>query len=506
MKYLLAVAAVALTLLAGATDAAAEKILTYHLTAAPDSLDPAKCNNQRCRRVMWPIFESLVNLSKDRTITPGLAESWDVSADALTYTFRLRRGVRFHDGTPFTAAAAKLNLERNFLPGSAHYSATPPNVREKVLAGLIREIVAVDAHTLTLRLRTPQVQLLFLIPIVSPHALARFGSDIARHPIGTGPFVFTRQNKDEVVLSANTNYWGGRPKLDRLVFRVISDAERTMDEFLAGRLDFIPEVEPVYLERVVADPGARVARVPTLSTYYLGFRTDLAPLTNVRVRQGIARALNTQRSVLFVARGLAVPAFGPIPPGAEAHDPDLKTLTSYDPEAARRLLREGGWKPETSLSLAFNGGWGFMAELAHAIKSDLAKVDVSVQLAPQASWTEVVSAARQGSAELFLYGWLTLLSDAEVWLTPLFQSHAVDNLTRYRNPAVDALLQQARGLADRGAREDLYQRAQRLIVQDAPMAFLYHEVRVSAYRSRLVGVDLNVESWPVDRFARIDVP
>jgi peptide/nickel transport system substrate-binding protein len=154
----------------------------------------------------------------------------------------------------------------------------------------------------------------------------------------------------------------------------------------------------------------------------------------------------------------------------------------------------------------YNSGWGFMSELAHAIKNDLARVDVAVQLRPQQSWNDVVSHARDGTADLFLYGWLTILSDAEVWLSPLYQSHAVDNLTRYRNPQVDALLEQARVLPDARARQDLYRRAQRLIVQDAPMAFLYHEVRVSAYRTRLSGVELNVESWPVDRFARIDVP
>src|SRR5439155_3701055 len=169
MKWLLAVAAVALTVIAGAADAAAEKVLTYHLTAAPDSLDPAKCNNQRCRRVMWPIFESLVDLSKDsRTIVPGLAESWDASADGLTYTFRLRKGVRFHDGTVFTAASAKLNLERNFVPGTSYYTAAPPNVREKVLAGLIRDISVVDERTLIVRLRTMQVQLRFLVPMITP--------------------------------------------------------------------------------------------------------------------------------------------------------------------------------------------------------------------------------------------------------------------------------------------------------------------------------------------------
>jgi len=507
MKRLLAAAAVALAFGAGAADAAAEKVLTYHLTAAPDSLDPAKCNNQRCRRVMWPIYESLIDLSKDsRTVVPALAEAWEVTPDGLTYTFRLRKGVRFHDGTPFTASSVKVNLERNFLPGSLHYTATPPNVREKVLAGLIRDVSVVDEHTLVVRLRTLQVQLLFLVPMVSPKALSRFGAEVTRRPVGTGPFVFSKQTDDEVVLVANAQYWGGRPKLDRLVFRVVTDAERTMDEFLSGRLDFLPEVEPVYLERLIADPGVRVVRVPTLSTYYVGFRTDRAPFTQVRIRQGIVRALNVERTILFVSRGLAVPAFGPIPPGGEAHDPQLKGLFSYDPEAARRLLREGGWTSTSPVSLAFNAGWGFMSEVANAVKNDLAKVDVAVQLSPQRSWQGVVQSAREGKAHLFIYGWLTILSDSEVWLTPLFQSRAVDNLTRYHNPQVDGLLEQARGTVDAQARQELYRRAQRIIVQDAPMAFLYHEVRVSAYRARLAGIDLNTESWPIDRFARIDVP
>src|SRR5215475_2482721 len=266
MKSLLAAVAAALALGAGAADAVAEKVLTYHLSALPDSLDPAKCNNQRCRRVMWPIFEPLVDLSRDsRTLVPALAESWDVSPDGLTYTFHLRRGVRFHDGAAFTAASAKLSIERSFLPGSPYYSASPPNVREKVLAGLIREISVAGEHTLVVRLRTFQVQLLFLVPMISPDALARFRGSLGRHPVGTGPFIFSKQTTEEVVLVANAKHWGGRPKLDGLTFRVISDAERTMDEFLAGRLDFIPEVEPVYLERVLADPGVRVVRVPTLS-------------------------------------------------------------------------------------------------------------------------------------------------------------------------------------------------------------------------------------------------
>src|SRR5436190_341491 len=138
-----------LVLMVGVTSggASAPKVFVYHLAAAPDVLDPAKCNNVRCQRVMWAIYEPLVNLSKDlRAPVPGLAESWEVGPDGLTYTFHLRKGVTFHDGSRFNAAVAQLNLERNFLPDSRFYTATPPNVREKILTGLIREIVVKDEH------------------------------------------------------------------------------------------------------------------------------------------------------------------------------------------------------------------------------------------------------------------------------------------------------------------------------------------------------------------------
>ena len=177
---------IALFMLVDGAEAARDKIFVYHLNASPDVLDPAKCNNQRCQRVMWPIYEPLVNLSPDLlTVVPGLAEAWDVTADGLTYTFRLRKGVSFHDGTPFTASAAKLNLERNFLKDSRFYSQAPPNVRESLLTGLVKEISVQDDHTLRVDLKSRRVHLLFLVPMRALNTIPQ-----GNHELGAPPDPF----------------------------------------------------------------------------------------------------------------------------------------------------------------------------------------------------------------------------------------------------------------------------------------------------------------------------
>lgn len=500
--------AVILALVLGVTvlsgRAAPQKVFIYHLAAPPDVLDPAKCNNARCQRVMWPIYEALVNLSKDsRTVVPGLAESWVVSADGLTYTFRLRKGVTFHDGSRFDATVAKLNLERNFLPGSRFYTATPPNVREKILTGLINEITVKDEQTLTVTLKNRKLHLLFLVPMVSVEALAKHGPRVGEHPTGTGPFRFVRSNAEEIRLAANPAYWGGRPRLDELSFRIIPQAEKMSQEFLSGRLDFLPDVEPLYIERIVANPHTKLIRLPTLSLYYLGLRTDRKPFSDLRVRQALTRAIDVDRAVLFIMRGTGIPAYGPLPPEAEGYDASIKR-TPHQPDAARRLLADAGITGNLRVSLVFNE-WEHFAELAQAVRVDLAKVGVTVDLVPTSSWKELVDEIRKGKGDMFMYSWLIPVADADAWLTPLFQSKSSDNLTQYVNPTVDRLLEQAKSMVNDANRLELYRKAQGVIVDDAPMVFLFHKVRVSAYNTRVVGLELNTQSYPMDRYVRIDL-
>jgi ABC-type transport system substrate-binding protein len=244
--------------------------------------------------------------------------------------------------------------------------------------------------------------------------------------------------------------------------------------------------------------------MPTLSLYYLGFRLDHKPLDDARVRQALAQAIDVDRAVVFTTRGMATAAHGPIPPGGEAHDPALRR-PSFQPDAARRLLRDAGFPAERRLSLAYNASWAPVAELAEAIKADLAKVGVTVDLVAAPGWPEVVRDVRAGKVDMFVYGWLTLAAVADLRLRPLFASTSPDNLTRYQSARVDALLEQAAGQSDPGQREALYRAAQRAIADDAPMVFLFNEIRVAAHSTRVSGLELNSQGYPVDRFARVEL-
>jgi peptide/nickel transport system substrate-binding protein len=497
---------VALALLGTSESApAAPRVFIHPLDGQPDPLDPAKCSNLRCYRVMWAIYEPLLEPSKDsKSIVPRLAESWTVGSDGLTYTFRLRKGVTFHDGTPFNASAAKVNIERNFLKGSPFYTTEPQNVRESLLSGLIQDVSIRDDHTLTVTLKSQKVHFLFMVPMVSPDALAKHGPRIVDHPVGTGPFRFVRRTSDEIRLAANPAHWGGRPKLDELSFRVIPEWERTVEELLAGRLDFVPEVEPVYHERVVGHPTARLIKISTLSTYYAGFRTDRKPFDDPRVRHAFVKGIDLERMNLFISRGAGVPAYGPIPPGADAYDPAIRA-SRHDPDGARALLRQAGIPDGLRVSLMYNGAWNFVSEIAQAMKGDLGKIGIALDLVTLSDYKALVDSARQGKGDLFVYTWSSIMGDAEIFLAPLFGTGSPDNLTRYSNARVDDLLGQARASTDAAARLALYQRTQRLIVEDAPAVFLFHKVRASAYHTRVSGLELNVNSFPVDRFARIDL-
>jgi ABC-type transport system substrate-binding protein len=442
--------------------------LVVALEGAPGrSLDPCQSSNLYNHAVIWPICEPLFDIGihgSELVLVPRLAQAWHTT-DGLKYTFHLRPNVFFHDKRACDATAVEKNLR---------YAVTVPSFRGRILSDLISvDGITARGGTLEVQLKYPKVALLYLALMVSPDTLG------APDPVGTGPFMKPKKNNGDVILEANTGYRGGRPQLKSLTFRILPSAA-IPGEVLRGGVDFARIIEPVDLPLISN-------RLPTLTvrpfgTYYLGFNTTSKLFADPEVRRSIGAQIDP--ATIANEAGLA-PAVGPIPRGVEGYDQDLPRVRAT---TDLRAVRDAD-----AIPLLFNEHSWCTRILACGIRADLATSGITVKLEPVPGHIELVKATREKQSQPFLVisNWYSILPAAEIFLQP-FLGDKPENLTGYTN--ANAVSRQA------------YREAQQRIVADAPAIFLGHpRVRVSAHSPRVRGLELNVQSFPVDRFLGVDV-
>jgi peptide/nickel transport system substrate-binding protein len=485
---------------------AAGKTFVYALYDEPDTLDSAKMATDVALHPTWLICDSLVNLSKDgQRLEPGLAESWTLSPDGLQATLKIRSGVQFHDGTPVDAEAVRTSVERHFQPVLA---GEPRNSREHLLRELVDSVSVPNASTIVLKLRYPGLHYLSQVDVVSPTATARLGNRFGRQPVCSGPFKFESWHPgDRLTVVANDRYWSGRPRLDRVVFRFINEPAAVVEAMGRGEIDFTPHVvDPIHFEKVRNSLAVALIQVPALNVTYLGFNVGKAPLSDLRVRRAIVQALDIQRMTVFLGRGAAVPARGPLSPAVKGYDPAV-AQAARDPFAAQATLQKAGVGSGLMLRLIHHEGYTIHHEVAGAIQNDLGRIGVGVELVGKASFGEVLAAARAQEGDMFVSAWNVRGPYPERILFPLFHSRSLGttNLMRYRNPRLDALLEEAPRLADATAQQRAYSQAQRLIVDDTPAAFLYHAARVAAANKRVRRLEVNLGALPHDKLVTVDL-
>lgn len=293
--------------------------------------------------------------------------------------------------------------------------------------------------------------------------------------------------------------------MDRVVFRFIPDSRAAVDALLGGEVDFIPWLrDPVLFERVRDNPRTKLLSMSGLTLTYLGFYLERPPFNNLLVRRAVVQAINVRRAILFLGRGAAVVAKGPLPPAMKGYDPSV-SQAPYDPQAARDQLSKVGVGPGLTVRLVYNSALTFVSEIAGAIKSDLGRVGIGVELLGKPSLGEMVKAVREREGDMFLADWHLRAPYPERLLVPLFHSRSVGNLnlTYYRNPLLDRLLDEALRLPEGPAQTRIYSQAQKLIVDDVPMVFLYHATRMAAYADRVRGLELNLGSLPHDKLVGV---
>lgn len=486
----------------------AEKVFVHALEGAPESLDFAKTTTERANRVAWLLCDTLVNISKDgKDLEPGLARSWTLSQDGLQAGMKLRSGVTFHDGTALDARAVKDSFERQFRPSHPLYSADPKNAKEQLLHELIDDIEVPDGLTVLFKLKYPGLHYLSQVEVVSPAAVAKLGKEFGRNPVCTGPFKFENWSQDRIVLAAYDKYWGGRPRIDRAVFQFIPEGKAVVEMLLNGEVDFTPVLaDPTLFERVRESPHLKLVPVPGLNVFYLGFYTERPPLSSTLLRRAMAQAINVQRAALFLGRGGAVAAKGPLSPAMKSYDASV-SQAPFNPEAAKELLSKAGFGQGLTLKLVHNSAVTFDAELAGAIRNDLRRIGINVELIGKPSFPDLVRAVRAREGDMFLYGWHLRAPYPERLLVPLFHSRSVgtSNLTHYKNPNLDRMLDEAPRLPEGPGQTRLYSQIQRLIVEEAPMVFLYHSIRMAAYADRVRGLELNLGALPHDKLVKVDI-
>ncbi len=461
--------------------------------AAPRSLDPQVTTALNDFRILVNLYEGLVRYRPGTLeLVPGLAASWTVSEDGRVYRFKLRDGVRFHDGSAFDAAAVRFNFQRMLDPEHPFHDTGPFPLA--FFFEQVARVVVEDALTVRFELRRPFAPFLSNLAyptalMVSPAAVRRWGKDYGRHPSGTGPFRLTGWERGGQVRLARFEGWhGGEVALANVIFRPLTDPMTRVAELLAGGVDLALELSPDNVAAFRARQGYRVLEATGPHLWFLILNTRDGPLADVRVRRALNHAIDRRALVQDVLRDTAVVADGPVPAAFRwAHAPDLPAY-AHDPDLARALLAEAGWGDGFSLNfLVPRGGSGMLAPLAMAtaIQGDLAQVGVQARI-ESFEWNAYLARVNDGldgDADLAQMAWMTNDPDTLPYLA-LRCGATPDaggfNSGWYCNPAVDRLVAQARRATERTERARLYRELARVVQRDAPW------VTVASWRQNLV--------------------
>jgi ABC-type transport system substrate-binding protein len=470
-------------------------------------LDPQRMTGTPGLRVLDAIFDPLVreDLSSATTTAPpligGLAETWSVSNNGLEYLLTLRQGVKFHDGTAFTAAAVQANFERVMNKGAQTFDGRAAG-NMTFLTRWIEKTEVVDTTTFKIVLKEPFAGLLRLLSdrrtgIISPMSIATFkGDELGLHPIGTGPFTLDRfQQGQQLTLQRYTGYWGKIPGAETIVFRPLTDPTAMAIGMQTGQIDIIPSASAQQVAQLSVDPTLQVQYPEPANVYFVRLNANAEYTNNPLFRQALNYAVNRD-NLTALLNGQARPAIGPVPSGSELPADGASFSYRYDPDKAKELLAQAGIEtPVTIKLLSPNSGPGFLqaAEVMALLQQDLQEVGITVetQFLEFATLVSTEGPGYKTGVQGSFNGWTTG-ADSAYWLERMFggdqQPPRGVNRGWYQNVEVDALFAKARGERDDAERLELYRTAAGLIAKDAPWVFLYQNRLPRVLSARISGI------------------
>ena len=459
------------------------------------TLDPSQVLDGESAKICDMLYDTLVQYKDDTTdIEPALAETWDSSADGLMWTFHLRQGVRFHDGTPFDVGAVVFSLTQPNALSSGFYTE------------FISQIIVLDAFTVQIQLKTPYAPFISTLAgtqfsIVSPTAVEHFGKDFGNNPVGTGPFKFVQWDRnDKIVLAANETHWAGKPAFDRLTFRSIPNNSVRLMELQQGKIHAMEFPNPDEIPLIQGDARFEFIMQPSLNIGYLAMNMEKPPFDNLKVRLAINHAINKAPIIEHLYQGTGIPAKGPIPPTLWSYDDTIEDY-EYNPELAKQLLTEAGYPDGFQTTL-----WALPVprpyipdglSLAEILQSELLNIGVKTEIVTS-DWPTYIAKTKNGEHDMAMLGWSAGGDPDNFFYSLLSKTSAQKpalNIAFYRSDEMQDVLERARTSTDRDERIALYRQAQAIFHRDAPWVPLAHAQRLLVIDRRVQNLKLSPVGW-----------
>lgn len=491
---------------AGSGPAASGGSITIGWAEEPDTLNPATSGARDVGPIDANIFDTLVYLTKENQPTPDLATKWSVSSNGKVYSFTLRSGVKFQDGTPFNAQAAVANFQ--YITNKTTQSST-----SITLLGTCTKATVTGTYTFTLSCTEPYPPLIAqlgepYLSMQSPAAIAKYGKNLGLHPVGTGPFELQSfRPNDSIVLVRNPDYnWAppalghnGPAYLSSITFDIVPDNQSRIDQFTGGQSQFMQETPGVYYEKLKGSSAYHAMAVPISGMgIFLPINASRFPTNDVAVRQAILYAVNVKNVIQIADYGAYAPISTPLQPGTLGYDQSLGSMYAYNPAKAESLLADDGWTK--SGGYWTKNGQRLVVDLTaptappeypsvmQAIQAQLASVGIVGKVETMATTAWLASAAAAGSA-----GGTSLTPSQYVAVDPSalsvwFLPGVYLNWSHYASPQLTSLLNQAGVAQSPSRRAALYDQAQTIIMQQALMMPLHENEDLTLAAASLQGV------------------
>ncbi len=463
------------------------------------TLDPARITDAESAKITANILEGLVRYKDGSTeVEPALAVSWNISECGKELIFHLRKGVKFHDSTPFNADAVVFSFLRQIDPGHPFYQ------NNFSYSGFtfkyVKSVEALDKYTVRIVLGKPYAPFLYNLAMdaasaISPTAMKKGVNEFEKHPVGTGPFKFEKWvPNDRIILGTNSDYWRKHPFLEKLVFQTIPNPSVRFKKFQSGRIHVMDGINPTDIAKIKLLPNGRLLKQPGLNVGYLAMNTEKKPFDNVNVRQAVNHAINKQKLIKLFFKSMAVPAKNPIPPTLWGYNDDIDDY-EYNPQKARQLLKEAGYEQGLATSLmTMDVSRPYMPQpkkIARAIKGNLAAVGIRVRIITY-DWGTYIAKAENGEHDLCLAGWIGDNGDPDNFLYVLLdKDNAVkpaQNAAFFKHDRLHEILVKAQQISGKQERIRFYHQAQEIIHQQAPWVPLAHTQQIGAYQKNVHGV------------------